>query len=160
MNQSYIPLPPQPFCNDDLALFQIIKRLLNLLDEHFKKTNNNKGYNCHVFARAFARMFNESLQVVDGYYIEPELKVEKLPNKSGLNVTLDGGLIYDHSWLKTKNGSIMDIYPMGLFTSSPLMYRNNDSYFFESPDFEIPSETEELVDELLEILEIVFVQII
>lgn len=161
MKQTYILLPPQPFCKDDIALFQIIQNLLHLLDEHFKRTENDNGYNCHVFVRAFARIFNQRIQFVDGYYIQPDFKVEKSSDdKPGLNVVLKGGLLYDHSWLRTQNGSIIDIYPMGVFTSSPLMYQGTESTFFESSDFEVPSETEELAEKLFEELSIIACAII
>ena len=56
---------------------------------------------CHVLARAVAKVF--SLQYVDGYFYRR----------------------YDHSWIETPSGNIIDIYPVAIIGGPIMMDGNN-----------------------------------
>lgn len=70
-------------------------------------------YDCHIICRAIAHHLPQLL-VEDGFYLSFRLDTTQTPPDAEMGQTL-------HSWLRTKNGSIIDPYPVGLVTTHPLL---------------------------------------
>jgi hypothetical protein len=82
---------------EDLILLNHISRALRSVPEidlGQKDDNENILLSCHMLARACGKIFRLEVQD-DAYY----------PN-------------FNHSWLLTPNENIIDVYPIGLITSS------------------------------------------
>jgi len=94
----------QPYAADfisyeDYQLFQKIRMAalaLPDLDLGVDESDKKIIFSCHILARAFAKVF--SLRYADGYFYSA----------------------YDHSWLITPAGHIIDIYPVAVI-SGPIM---------------------------------------
>ncbi len=75
--------------------------------------------NCHSMVRAIKIMFGDKVTVVDGY----------IAGSSHYSIGYDdaihrinyGGFI-EHSWLELRDGAIVDVFPAGVYSSSPLLY--------------------------------------
>jgi len=76
-------------------LLDRIREMMNHFpdDEDYGKDNDGRPVvlSCHIVARAIAEVVGKEVKVVDGIYF-PD---------------------FEHSWLKTKEGNIMDVYPVG-----------------------------------------------
>ncbi len=91
----------------DLELFEKIKIAVNKLpDIDLGKDEEGKEIilSCHILARAIAKLF--SLKFIDGYFY---------PN-------------YNHTWLLTPDGNIIDVYPIAV-VGGPILVENS----FSSP---------------------------
>ncbi len=76
---------------DDLALFSRIKKAVEQMNDPDLGVDEQGVkilLSCHVLARAVARIF--PVQVRDGYFADS----------------------YEHSWLETKSGHLIDLYPV------------------------------------------------
>jgi len=79
------------------------------LDEKQK----NFSVNCHILCRILVPIINQ-LEIIDGYYIGINLAKR---NEEG-NTTISH---CNHSWLQTNDGSIIDVYPVGFITMTPIL---------------------------------------
>lgn len=88
--------------NPDLitpAELELLRRIKLMMD-HFPDDNdygeNDQGkpviLSCHIIARAVARVIGKSVKVIDGHYFP----------------------FFEHSWLETERGNIIDVYPVGI----------------------------------------------
>lgn len=93
---------------EDLELFEKIKIAVTGMPDDIDLGKDEEGeeiiLSCHILARAVAKLF--SLKFVDGYFH---------PN-------------YDHSWLLTLNGNIIDVYPIAI-VGGPILVKDS----FSSP---------------------------
>lgn len=89
------PIVLQGVAKEDLAIFRKIEAAMEVLPEIDLGKDEN-GYpvlvSCHMLCRAFAVVFPQ-LKCADGYFY-----------KKG----------YEHSWLETPNGCIIDVYPIAV----------------------------------------------
>ncbi len=87
---------------EEVLLFNDIKRVVENLPD-INLGINEKGkkvlLSCHILCRALSEVF--SLQYADGFYYPK----------------------FDHSWLITKEGHILDVYPVGAI-GGPIMVVN------------------------------------
>ena len=91
---------------EDIVLFEKIKRSVDELPdeianlEYYGRMVASRQVSCHVLARAVAKIYvNEGLRIIDGYFAKS----------------------FIHSWLETKNGNIIDVYPVGVVNGPFLM---------------------------------------
>ena len=94
--------------DNDVMLFNKIRVLIDKFDDiDLGKDESGEKIilSCHIMARALARIF--SLDYADGYF---------QPN-------------YEHSWLVTPRGNIIDIYPINAL-GGPLLYVNGGARGF------------------------------
>ncbi len=79
---------------EDINLFEKIRIIVQAFPDNLDlgKDSKNKPVklSCHILAHALGRPF--TLEVKDGYF-HPH---------------------YEHSWLETRNGHIIDVYPVGI----------------------------------------------
>lgn len=98
-----IPYAVKDISPEDIVLFNKIKTAVsNLPDIDLGKDDKGKKIilSCHILGRAIAKVF--SLKYVDGYYY---------PN-------------FDHTWLLTENGNLIDVYPVATI-GGPIMIVGN-----------------------------------
>ena len=117
-------------CTEDIRIFAMISKVVRRLPDLVFDSNDQewKGYanqvSCHLICRALARYFDVSVH--DGYFTPG----------------------YQHSWLKTKNGTcVIDVYPVAGVNSfavtanwpSPWakLYQESDKFKekFQTPEF-------------------------
>jgi hypothetical protein len=79
----------------DVELLEKVRLIVQAFPDGLDYGKNAYGeqinLSCHILAHAMGKLFK--LEVEDGYF---------WPN-------------YQHSWLKTTNGHIIDVYPVGIF---------------------------------------------
>ncbi len=95
-----VPFVQAYFLDEDLLLFERVKRAIGQMeDTNLEMDEDGKQIvlSCHILARAVARVFS-CLRVVDGHFI--------------------GG--YDHSWVETRSGHVIDLYPVAMI-GGPIM---------------------------------------
>lgn len=88
---------------DDLTLFAQIRRTIEqMVDPELGLDEDGKStiLPCHILARAVARVF--PVQVRDGYFAGN----------------------YDHSWVETSGGHLIDIYPVAV-VGGPIMFEGS-----------------------------------
>jgi len=88
------PYVVETISSEDIELFKKIRNaIVNLPDIAFAPDETGKEMllSCHILARAVARVF--FLKYSDGYLY---------PN-------------YEHSWVLTSNGNIVDVYPVAVY---------------------------------------------
>ncbi len=86
--------------DDDVKLFQRIQRVIDeFSDIRFGKDENGEEIvlSCHILARAVGKVFG--LKCIDGYFY---------PN-------------FEHTWLLTPDGNIIDVYPVAVLGGPILM---------------------------------------
>ena len=91
--------------------------------QHIKKTLNAKWnivVECHSICRAISHLL-PLLKVVDGKYIG--MMFPEIDGKTQIQFAE-----CDHSWLVTPDGSILDPYPVGVFTVAPLLVISSGKY--------------------------------
>jgi len=90
--------------SEEVVLFRKIERVINLLPAINLGTEDGEEIylSCHMLARALGTVFN--LQVADGHAIA-----------------------YEHSWLVTKHGNILDVYPIATI-GGPLLIDGGTLY--------------------------------
>ncbi len=98
----------------------------------------NFRLNCHIFCRALESVIQD-VKVVDGHYFG----INWLENGSKVSLAR-----CDHSWLKTKDGSIIDIYPVGFIAMAPILVASTGDMarFGKSMYVEDPKITKEVVN--------------
>lgn len=93
---------------DDLQLFRQIERIVSAFPD-VELGKDEKGeeiiLSCHLLARGIGKVFG--LRHVDGFFY---------PN-------------YQHSWLLTANGNLIDVYPVGML-GGPIMFPVNDTHSY------------------------------
>jgi len=102
-----------PWCEriieqEDRKLFKKIKKLINRLPDmtfRFDQSGSEIIISCHLLARAvYAVWPEEFIGVRTGYFMD----------------------YFDHSWLITARGNVLDIYPVGCL-GGPLLYSGLES---------------------------------
>lgn len=73
----------------------------------------NFSLNCHIICRAL-EPFIKGVEFVDGYYVGINIKKKTDEEKTSL-------CHCNHSWLKTSDDAIIDIYPVGFITMCPIL---------------------------------------
>jgi hypothetical protein len=87
------------------------------LENNIKGTKEFPTFECHSTCRAIAEHIGE-LKVVDGHYLGVSRRRRN-----------DVKLRYcAHSWLTTPSGSIIDPYPVGIFSVNPIMVITRGKY--------------------------------
>lgn len=85
---------------DDLSLWQEIRYIVEKLpDMEFELHGKSVGITAHMLVGALVQLFPDRLQVETGSFL------------AGFN----------HSWLRTKSGNVIDVYPVGLL-GGPVLY--------------------------------------
>lgn len=80
-------------CEDDIKLFERIRcAVVNMIDIDLGTDEGGERIilSCHILARAVAKLF--PVKVRDGYFLK----------------------VYDHSWVTTRAGNVIDTYPVGI----------------------------------------------
>ena len=79
---------------EDMAVFERIRHCVNRLPDHLDLGKDEKEdsieLSCFMLARAVGTVF--LLEYVDGSFLN----------------------IFEHSWIQTRNGNIIDVYPVGI----------------------------------------------
>ncbi len=92
---------------EDIELLERIRTIVQLFPDDLDFGIDSDGekiiLSCHILAHALGKVYG--LDVVDGYF-HPH---------------------YYHSWLKTKNGHIIDVYPVGIF-AGPFLVEQTTSF--------------------------------
>jgi hypothetical protein len=86
----------------------ILRRIEQMMD-HFPDDEDygtdDKGkpvvLSCHIVVRAVAQALGGRIEVVDGHYFP----------------------CFDHSWLKTEEGNVIDVYPVGIVGGPIFVHR-------------------------------------
>ena|SRR3989338_5220753 len=80
---------------EDIVLLEKVRRIVVEFPDDLDFGTNSDGeriiLSCHILAHSIGKAIG--LDVEDGYF-RPH---------------------YDHSWLKTRNGHILDVYPVGIY---------------------------------------------
>lgn len=87
------PYVQQYVSSEEQAIFSQIRQVIALLpdiDLGVDEEGEDICLSCHMLARAVAKVFH--LKVADGYF----------------------GRFYNHSWLVTPQGHVIDVYPVGI----------------------------------------------
>ena len=115
----------------DKRIYFIITSLIEFLDAIYSELQdlgdageialNNVWPNCHGLCRALRIHLNDLVEVVDGsligareYYVVSDLKDEVIYEDIKFGI--------DHSWLKLRNGAVVDPFPAGVYATSPLLF--------------------------------------
>ncbi len=92
----------------DVQIFKHIKKVVELLPDDINdgtlgvdSSGRNIMLSCHILARAISKVFK--LEYQDGYFC----------------------VGYEHSWVTTKAGHIIDVYPIGIL-GGPIMVDLSD----------------------------------
>ena len=107
----------------DRKLYANVIEIVGPLGEYARKNpaRKNLDFECHSVCRAIA-MVMPLLKVVDGQYLGAESKA------------CEGGFFKaklftcEHSWLITPSGSIIDPYPVAIFSAVPILILNRGEY--------------------------------
>jgi hypothetical protein len=86
--------------HEEFGIFERIRELVNILpDIDLGKNEDGEEIilSCHMLVRAVAKIFH--LKVIDGYFAKS----------------------YDHSWLVTPRGHLIDVYPVATLGGPTLM---------------------------------------
>ena len=107
----------------DIKIFSAIWGIVNILPEYEKSRCEEAPspiYRCHSICRAFKAYLGKGMLVVDGHYIVTnyERAGRKKWNSTVLNCS--------HTWLALPGGSIVDLYPVGVFNNPLLLVGNGD----------------------------------
>ncbi|TSC61490.1 MAG: hypothetical protein G01um101448_879 [Parcubacteria group bacterium Gr01-1014_48] len=97
------PYVTQLIAREDIALFEKIRSAVQAFPDIDLGNDENGDHimlSCHILARAIAHIF--SLTCRDGYYY---------PN-------------YQHSWVETMYGNIIDVYPVGVIGGPILVHED------------------------------------
>lgn len=92
----------------DIELFRRIQRAVNDFPDINLGVNESGEtiiLSCHILGRAIGKVFG--LKYVDGFFY---------PN-------------YQHTWLLTANGNIIDVYPVGIL-GGPFLLKGSDRYTY------------------------------
>lgn len=95
---------------EEIELFEKIRRAVNdLPDVDLGKNEDGENLilSCHILARAIAKVFH--LQYVDGHFYP----------------------YYQHTWLLTPTGNIIDVYPVAVLGGPILMDRLVARHFYK-----------------------------
>lgn len=87
------PFANQYVSQEEMNIYEVIVLIVrNMRDIDLGRDEDGKAIvlSCHMLARAIGKIFN--LKIVDGYYHHG----------------------YEHSWLVTPSGHIIDVYPVGM----------------------------------------------
>lgn len=96
---------------DRILTRDILMSLYHAQQKGLQKPEKERvSYECHSICRALSLVFKDKVTYVDGIY--------RIVN------VIDT----EHSWLVTKNGSIIDPYPVGMFMWSPILFVNNGTF--------------------------------
>jgi hypothetical protein len=91
----------------DIELLEKVRRMIQAFPDEIDLGNDLEGkpivLSCHILANALGKVLG--LDVVDGYF-RPH---------------------YNHSWLKTPNGHIIDVYPVGIL-GGPFLVEQTASF--------------------------------
>ncbi len=81
---------------DEKDLLVRIRGLMDHFPEGLGYDMGDKGrfvsLSCHMVVRAMARVIGREVKVIDGYFFP----------------------VYQHSWLRTKQGNVIDVFPVGI----------------------------------------------
>lgn len=94
------PWAAQFIPEDDLALFERVQKILHCFESPDLGTNESGEQivlSCHMLSRAFTRILPVSVR--DGAFLT----------------------FYEHSWVETPSGYVIDVYPVGA-VGGPLLY--------------------------------------
>ena len=96
-------------------IFPFTNILVKGQNEIRKKITTSTSW-CHLAARAVATVFRDKgLEFVDGKLFDLDFKEEHVQ----LRFTT-------HTWCRTKNGSILDVAPVGILSFSPLLFAKKE----------------------------------
>lgn len=123
------------FNEEDVDLFYDMCETFQKL--HLPGTCRKKSFtfNCHSICRALVMFYgNETLQLRDGYISEIVMHPRKKEKMHGMGI---------HSWLTTNSGSILDPYPIGIYSVFPLFIANggDEAELIKARYVEYPSVT-------------------
>jgi len=104
-----------------------------------EKKQQNLRLNCHVFCRAL-KPFIQDIKIVDGYFIGINID-QNTKSKTTLRRCY-------HSWFQTNDGAIIDIYPVGFITMTPILVASTGSMsvFGRSMYLDEPEVTKDIVN--------------
>ncbi len=85
-------------------------------DEELKKT----VFNCHSICRGLCLHIQDgSIRCVDGLFLGAKI------SRNGKSATMTN---CDHSWLVTRNGNILDPYPVAIMSIAPILLITKGTY--------------------------------
>jgi hypothetical protein len=97
------PYAAQYISSEELALFSQIRKTIQQMrdpDLGLDEKGEQVVLSCHILARAISKVF--PVQVRDGYFAGS----------------------YDHSWVVTSSGHLIDLYPVGVI-GGPIMFEGS-----------------------------------
>ena len=106
---------------DRILTRDIAMSLYRVQDKGLQKPQKKRPrYECHSICRALSLVFKDKVVYVDGFF--KVLNMNHSEYKDGAILTCE------HSWLVTRNGSVIDPYPVGMFMWSPILFVNNGTF--------------------------------
>jgi len=121
------------FAEEDVDLFYEMCDTFHQLHLVQSERNNHFTVNCHSICRALVMFYGtETLTLCDGY-------ISEIVTHPGSGQKVHGMGI--HSWLKTTAGSILDPYPVGMYSVFPVFVANggDDAELIKARYIEDPS---------------------
>ena len=101
---------------EDVSLCQRIRVLIHLIPDNIDLGKDPEGnpivLSCHILAHSMGRILG--LNIEDGYFY---------PN-------------FYHSWVKTRHGQVLDVYPVGIY-SPPFLMVPEVHKFLYLPDISV-----------------------
>ena len=125
------------FTEEDVDLYYEMCATFHKL--HLIKTNRKKLFsvNCHSVCRALVMFYGtDTLTLCDGYISEVVVHPRSKEKVHGMGI---------HSWLKTNAGSILDPYPVGMYSVCPVFVANggDESEIIKARYVEDPSQLDD-----------------
>lgn len=107
----------------DAAVFELmakVVRFMVIVYERLPQSEREVAWpNCHSMARALKVVFADRVTVVDGRMAgSSHYGVSRDDTVSLLNY----GKHIEHSWLRLRDGALVDVFPAGVYAFSPLLY--------------------------------------
>jgi hypothetical protein len=110
--------------SEDKKLLVEVNDLINKTRDYFE-TNAHEcleaSYRCHSICRAIGA-YVRGVKIVDGFYFGLRI-VRDAKQKPTVEIAT-----CDHTWLTTRNGTIIDPYPVGCLNLTPLLVPSTGRY--------------------------------
>jgi hypothetical protein len=126
----------QSVSRQDKVIFTEVIKLVKFARDYVDSLPEQKRkklppFECHSMCRGIVKHL-KGCTVVDGHYFG----IERAHNKKRCGLSR----FAHHSWLRTPSGAIIDLYPVGFITITPVLVVNRGTYKAFGSGFYIPDK--------------------